>query len=232
MLHLHELQHLPRLAAPLGLGDAAHLEAEGDVVEAVEMRKERVALEHHGGAALGRRQVADGLVAEHDVAARRRLVAGDHAQRRGLAAARGAEQAAIGSRPDLQIDRVHRDSVAIALGEAGEFDVHEAPLSAMRGAAISGPRGRRRAASGRVATNASLLCARPDRERRVPAFAPFMGRHLLDRPRRDHERIANAARGSYALEPLQLADQALMNASRSALTSSLRVVHMPCGAPL
>src|ERR1700694_2140677 len=55
VIELHSLQHLLRLLAPLRLADAARLQIEGDVVENVEMREERVVLEHHGGAALDRR---------------------------------------------------------------------------------------------------------------------------------------------------------------------------------
>ena len=86
-LHLHELQHARAPARGALLVDAAHLQAEGDVVDAVEMREQRVALEHHRRAARRRRQIGDVLGAEDDVALARLLVAGDHAQGRGLAAA-------------------------------------------------------------------------------------------------------------------------------------------------
>ena len=47
------------LARRSSLADAAHPQAEGDVVQARQMREQRVALEHHRGAALRRRQVGD-----------------------------------------------------------------------------------------------------------------------------------------------------------------------------
>ena len=81
-----ELQELRRLSAPRHLVDALHLEREGDVVDAGEVRKERIALEHHRCAAPGRRQVGDVVIADQDVAVSRAFVAGDHAQRRSLAA--------------------------------------------------------------------------------------------------------------------------------------------------
>ena len=56
MLHLHELQHVHGFGAPRILVDAFHLQAEGDVVDRVEMGEQRVALEHHRRAAPGRRQ--------------------------------------------------------------------------------------------------------------------------------------------------------------------------------
>ncbi len=122
--HLHEVEHGERLRPPLGLADAAHPQAEGDVVPAVEMREQGVALEHHRGAALGRRRVAHRLGADDHVAGRDRLVPADHPQGRGLAAARGAEQAAIGPRPDLQVDAVHRHGLAVALGQPDQLDIH------------------------------------------------------------------------------------------------------------
>ena len=85
--HGHELEELHRLLAPRRLIDALHPEREGDVVDAGEMREERVALEHHRRAALGRRQVGDVGRADENVAFGRALVARNHAQRRGLAAA-------------------------------------------------------------------------------------------------------------------------------------------------
>ena len=57
--HLHEVEKFARAPMPLGLGDAAHLQAECDVVQAVQMREQRVALKHHRRAALARRQAGD-----------------------------------------------------------------------------------------------------------------------------------------------------------------------------
>ena len=125
------LQHVERLGAALLLVDAAHAQAEGDVVGAIEMRKQGVALEHHRRTARRRRQVGDVLGSQDDVALARLLVAGDHAQGRGLAAAARAQQAAIGARRDAQADGVHRHGLAVALGHGHQFDVrlrcHRAP---------------------------------------------------------------------------------------------------------
>ena len=121
--HGDELEKLHRLLAPLRLVDAAHLQREGDVVDAIEMREQRVALEHHRRAALGRRQVGDVGVADQDVAFADRLVAGDHPQGRGLAAARGAEQTAIAVGGHAQVDRVDRERRAVALADADEFEI-------------------------------------------------------------------------------------------------------------
>ena len=85
---LHRASMSRARCVPLGLADAAHLEVEGDVVQHAQMREQGIALEHHGGAALHRRQ-------RRPRSARRSgpspsvgcLVPGDHAQDGGLAAA-------------------------------------------------------------------------------------------------------------------------------------------------
>ena len=72
--------------------DAAPAQAEGDVLEDVEVREERVGLEDGVHRPLVGRQVGHVLVAELDRAGGGLLQAGDHAQGGGLAAARGAEE--------------------------------------------------------------------------------------------------------------------------------------------
>ncbi len=57
--HRDEFEELHRPLAPRLLLDAAHLQRERDIVDAGEVRKQRVALKHHRRAALGRRQVGD-----------------------------------------------------------------------------------------------------------------------------------------------------------------------------
>ena len=82
-----------------------------------------------------RRQADDVLAADQDLACRRILVAGDHAQDRGLAAAGRPEQAAIGAVGNLEIDAVDGlDDAVEALDDAGELDMagpqfHAIPLS-------------------------------------------------------------------------------------------------------
>ncbi len=63
---------------PFGLANPAHLETEGDIVEAIEVREQGIALKHHARPALYRRQVGDVLVTNQDVAIRDRFVPGDH----------------------------------------------------------------------------------------------------------------------------------------------------------
>ena len=69
-----------------------HLEAEAHVVAHVQMRIERVGLEHHRDAALGRRHLVHDPAADPEHAGGDVLEAGDHPQQRGLAAAGGADE--------------------------------------------------------------------------------------------------------------------------------------------
>ena len=73
------------------LGDA---ERERDVLAHRHVRVERVGLEHHGDAPLGRRHVGDVDAVDEDLPCGDHLEAGDHAQQRGLAAAGRPEQGA------------------------------------------------------------------------------------------------------------------------------------------
>ena len=110
--------------AALGLGDAADLQRKGDVVAHVKVRKQGVGLEHHGGAARHRRQADDIFAADQDLAGRRVVVARDHAQDRGLAAARWAEQTAIGAIGNLEIDAVDGvDEAVEGLDDASKLDM-------------------------------------------------------------------------------------------------------------
>jgi hypothetical protein len=68
------------------------------------MRKERIALKHHRDAALGGRHVIDDAPADRQVAVRHIFEPCDHAQQRGLAAARRPEEHAKLVLADLQID--------------------------------------------------------------------------------------------------------------------------------
>ena len=120
--HVHQGEELHRLGVALGLADTAHLQREGDVVAAIEMRKQCVALEHHRGAAAGRRQVGDVGGADEHVTLRDALMAGNHAQRRRLAAARRTQQTAVSARRHAQVDAVHRGAAAVALHHLHEFE--------------------------------------------------------------------------------------------------------------
>jgi hypothetical protein len=108
---------------PRGLTDPSHLEAERDIVEAVQMRKQRIALKHHCRAPLSGRQIGHVAVADQDVAVGDVFMAGNHAQRGGLAASAWAEQAAVAGRRNAQREAVDRKSLAISFGCRNQFDI-------------------------------------------------------------------------------------------------------------
>src|SRR5271156_4183491 len=88
------------------------------------MRKQRIGLKHHGSAALNRRHPDDVFAADYDLSVSRVFMARDHAQDRGLAAARRPQKAAIGAIRNLQIDALYyRMNAVIALAETRQFNI-------------------------------------------------------------------------------------------------------------
>ena len=81
------------------------------------MREQRVGLEDDAHIAPVRRHPRDVLAADQDAAGGRLDEARDHAQRRRLAAARGAEQRDEFAAPDLERDLVDRPRLAIGRGQ-------------------------------------------------------------------------------------------------------------------
>ena len=119
---LNPVQHLTRLVAPLGGRHAVDPQAEGDVVGQRQMREQRVVLEHQRGATAAGPDRGHILTPDGDGAGCRRLMPRDHAQKRGLAAARRADHAAIGAAVDGQVDIVDRADRAVKLGDAANVD--------------------------------------------------------------------------------------------------------------
>jgi hypothetical protein len=98
------------------------------------VREHRVRLEHHVDRPAVRRHLRHVLAIDHDAARARPLEPGEHAEQRGLAAARRPEQREELVRPDLEAHVVDRDHAAKALGHAR--DAHDrrpahAPASAV-----------------------------------------------------------------------------------------------------
>jgi hypothetical protein len=102
--------------------DTFHLQAEGNVVDEIEMGKQRIGLEHHRRAALGWRKIGDDDIAQPDIARRNALVAGNHPERRGLAAAGRAKEAAIAAGGYFQADGMDGSRAAIDLGNGYDID--------------------------------------------------------------------------------------------------------------
>src|SRR5256885_13968153 len=99
------------------------------------MRIERVGLEHHGDVALARRQIVHHASTDTDGAARGKIEPGDHAQRRGLAAARRSQQADELALGDLQIEIADGGEGAerlaqLAYGNTGHWIQPLMPLAA------------------------------------------------------------------------------------------------------
>jgi len=116
ILHFHQPQKLARPGMPRSLADPSHLQAERDIVEAVRMRKQRIALKHHCHAPPSGRQIGHVAVANQDVAVSDVFMPGNHAQRGGLAAPAWAEQAAVAGWRNAQREAVDRKRLAIAFG--------------------------------------------------------------------------------------------------------------------
>jgi len=112
---------LQQLADPRGTRRPASGQAKGDVLGDVEMREEREILKHQPDRpALGRDPedgVADQPAIDMDGAGILHVDAGDHPERRRLAAARGAEQAGHLTRTDGQRHVIHHPP---AIEEADE----------------------------------------------------------------------------------------------------------------
>ena len=89
------------------------MQAEGGVLGYRHVGEQGVVLEHHGGAALLRRQPGDVAAIEADGAAVQRHEPGDGAQDGGLAAAAGAQQSENGALVDAQRDPVDRRRITV-----------------------------------------------------------------------------------------------------------------------
>ena len=87
------------------------------------VREQRVRLEHHVDRPLVRRDAGHVDAVDGDAPGGRLLEPGQHAQQRGLAAARAAEQAEQLAAIDLQRDVVDGDEVAELLRDAVDVDV-------------------------------------------------------------------------------------------------------------
>jgi hypothetical protein len=85
-------------------------------------------LEHEADPALARAALRGAPAFETDIAGIGELEAGDDAQQRRLARARGAEQGHQLAVADTEIDAVEGHVVAETLGQALDLDTHGAPL--------------------------------------------------------------------------------------------------------
>ena len=115
----HELEVARHELGDLRLGHPAQAQPERHVVEHVEMREQRHALEHEVHGALVGRQPRDVPAVDEDAAVVREVEAGDHAQERRLAAPARSEQAHELALGDVEVERLHG------------VRPHEAPVDAL-----------------------------------------------------------------------------------------------------
>ena len=119
---LDHVEHLVDAPGDLRLGHAQLLEAERDVLLDRHVREERIGLEHHVHGLLVRRHVGHVHAVDEDLAGRRPLEAGQHAEQRRLAAAGTAQQAEDLLLVDVEGDVVDRDELAELLGDPLHLD--------------------------------------------------------------------------------------------------------------
>ena len=100
---------------PLSLGDATLLQRKANIVTDREMGKQSVVLEHHADVAAIRRHGDDRLPVDGDVAAGRRLEAGDHHQGCRLAGPARPEQRQEFTGVDVERNSGHRSRAIVAL---------------------------------------------------------------------------------------------------------------------
>ena len=95
-----------------GAGVSDLLEAEAHIVPDRQVRIERIGLEHHGDAAVGRRHDGHVGAVDQHAARGRVLQPGDDAQQRGLAAARRADEDDELAVVDLEVDALQHVDLA------------------------------------------------------------------------------------------------------------------------
>jgi hypothetical protein len=125
-LEAEDLRGAIDLLLDLGLRHALELEREAHVLRYRHVRVERVVLEHHGDVAFLGRQVVHDAIADADLARGDFLEAGDHAQQRGLATARRANQHHEFAIGDVNRHALQRFEIAVVLaGLVDSYRRHE-----------------------------------------------------------------------------------------------------------
>src|SRR5580692_8866709 len=119
---LHETKHGGHAVLDFRLGYAVLLQAEGDVLLDGHVREQRVRLKHHVDRPLIRWHAGHILAVDEYLPRARRFESAQHAQQRGFAATRGAQQAEYFALVDFQADIVDRLEIAEGFGDA--LDLH------------------------------------------------------------------------------------------------------------
>src|SRR5438132_894312 len=103
MVELDQRQRALHRGVDLRSFETTHLQAKGDVARDVEMREQRIALEHHADIAPVWRNVSNGTAGELDLPVVGLGEAGNDAEQGGLAAAGWTQQRDQFAAPDGQI---------------------------------------------------------------------------------------------------------------------------------
>ena len=132
-LQVHQVQHIIHLAVDFILGHLFQLQAEGDVVPHVQVRKQRVLLKHGIHPALVGRDAGNILAVENHAAGIRRFKPADDAQGGGFPTAGRAQQGDELLFADVQVNMIqHRRAVILLVdvlqgNQALFFHVREPP---------------------------------------------------------------------------------------------------------
>src|SRR5215212_7520587 len=137
-LHLHEGERLSDPATGLLPRRLREAQPEGDVLGDRQMGEEGVALEYGVDVAPVRRCVRHILAVQQDPSCAGALEAGDHAQRRRLAAPARAQQREKFPRRDVQVYAGYRLEPAEALGEI--YELYVSPSVHLRSALAKAPK--------------------------------------------------------------------------------------------
>ena len=117
-LQPHQRQHPVHLRGNLGLGAAPDTQREGDVLAHIQVREQRIALEHHADVALVRGRRQDRGAAQEDVTRGRLVEAGQRIERGRLAGPRRPEEGEKLALGDLKRDIVDGDDGSVGLAQA------------------------------------------------------------------------------------------------------------------
>src|SRR5690606_13592049 len=140
----------------LALGQALQLQGISHVVVDIHVRVERIALEYHGDAALGRRHVVDDAAVDLEGARGNRLEAGDAAQEGRLAATRGTDEDDELPGSDLEFHVLQDLDAAVALVEIADLEVRHCFLLVVPACPGAFPYRHRSAASSTTAWDRAL----------------------------------------------------------------------------
>ena len=117
------------MGGALGFADALHLEREAHVLGHRHVWVQSVALEHHGGTAVGRAHVVGTHPVNQQLTAGDGLQTGNHPQGGALATARWADKHQELAVANLQVNALDDLNAAVTLAHAAQLDLaHVNPL--------------------------------------------------------------------------------------------------------